>query len=56
MAYRATSALGPGGTFQTVTLDIQGGLIGGIYFTRNPDKLERMATLFGGAAGAPMLH
>lgn len=49
-------SLEPGGTFQTVALDIQGGLIVGIYFTRNPDKLERMARLFGGAAGAPVPH
>ncbi|ARO57111.1 RNA polymerase sigma factor [Methylorubrum extorquens] len=49
-------SLEPGGTLQTVALDIQGGLIVGIYFTRNPDKLERMARLFGGAAGAPMRH
>lgn len=49
-------SLEPVGTLQTVALDIQGGLIVGIYFTRNPDKLERMARLFGGAAGAPMRH
>ena len=49
-------SLEPGGTFQTVALDIQGGLIVGIYFTRNPDKLQRMAMLFGGAAGALTPH
>lgn len=49
-------SLEPGGTFQTVALDIEGGLIVGIYFTRNPDKLERMAKLFGGSAGAPTPH
>ena len=49
-------SLEPGGTHQTVALDIQGGLIVGIYFTRNPDKLQRMARLFGGAAGAPTPH
>ena len=39
---------------QTVALDIQGGLIVGIYFTRNPDKLQKMAVSFGGLPGAPM--
>ncbi|MGU3340693.1 sigma-70 family RNA polymerase sigma factor [Methylobacterium mesophilicum] len=46
----------PGGMLQTVALDIQGGMIVGIYFTRNPDKLQRMAMSFGGAAGAPTPH
>ncbi|MGU3360475.1 sigma-70 family RNA polymerase sigma factor [Methylobacterium sp. M6A4_1b] len=41
------------GTYQTVALDIEDGLIIGIYFTRNPDKLERMAKLFGGVSGVP---
>ncbi|GJE45799.1 sigma-70 family RNA polymerase sigma factor [Methylobacterium soli] len=49
-------SLEPGGTLQTVALDIEDGLIVGIYFTRNPDKLERMARLFGGATGAAMPH
>lgn len=44
----------PGGMLQTVALDIQGGLIVGIYFTRNPDKLQKMAVSFGGLPGAPM--
>jgi len=46
----------PGGMLQTVALDIQGGMIVGIYFTRNPNKLQRMAMSFGGAAGAPTPH
>ncbi|KNY21029.1 sigma-70 family RNA polymerase sigma factor [Methylobacterium sp. ARG-1] len=46
-------SLEPGGTLQTVALDIEGGLIVGIYFTRNPDKLHRMAQRFGGTTGAP---
>ncbi|WP_264048886.1 sigma-70 family RNA polymerase sigma factor [Methylobacterium flocculans] len=46
----------PGGMLQTVALDIQGGMIVGIYFIRNPDKLQRMALSFGGAAGAPTPH
>ncbi|MGU3362960.1 sigma-70 family RNA polymerase sigma factor [Methylobacterium sp. M6A4_1b] len=41
------------GTYQTVALDIEDGLIVGIYFTRNPEKLERMAKLFGGVSGVP---
>ncbi|GJD42561.1 ECF RNA polymerase sigma factor SigJ [Methylobacterium cerastii] len=47
-------SLEPGGMLQTVALDIQGGLIVGIYFTRNPDKLQKMAVSFGGLPGAPM--
>ena len=49
-------SLEPGGMLQTVALDIQGGLIVGIYFTRNPDKLERLARRFGGAAEALSPH
>lgn len=49
-------SLEPGGMLQTVALDIQNGLIVGIYFTRNPDKLQRMAMLFGGAPGTPTPH
>ncbi len=44
-------SLEPGGTLQTVALDIQGGLIVGIYFTRNPDKLARLAEPFDGMVG-----
>ncbi|GJE58105.1 sigma-70 family RNA polymerase sigma factor [Methylobacterium trifolii] len=46
----------PGGMLQTVALDIQGGQIVGIYFTRNPDKLQRMAISFGGAVETPTPH
>jgi RNA polymerase sigma-70 factor (ECF subfamily) len=49
-------SLEPGGMLQTVALDIQGGLIVGIYFTRNPDKLQRMARSFGGAVETPTPH
>ncbi len=49
-------SLEPGGMLQTVALDIQGGLIVGIYFTRNPDKLQRMAKLFGGSETVPTPH
>ncbi|MHC2017072.1 sigma-70 family RNA polymerase sigma factor [Methylobacterium sp. WCS2018Hpa-22] len=49
-------SLEPGGMLQTVALDIQAGLIVGIYFTRNPDKLQRMAMRFGGMPGAPVSH
>ncbi|MGH6763160.1 MAG: sigma-70 family RNA polymerase sigma factor [Phyllobacterium sp.] len=34
-----------GGTFQTTALDIQDGLITGIYVTRNPDKLKHLLHL-----------
>ncbi|KQP80291.1 sigma-70 family RNA polymerase sigma factor [Methylobacterium sp. Leaf117] len=47
-------SLEPGGMLQTVALDIQGGLIVGIYFTRNPDKLQKMAVSFGELPEAPM--
>lgn len=46
-------SLEPGGTFQTVALAIEGGRIVDIYFTRNPDKLARMVTLYGGATSTP---
>jgi RNA polymerase sigma-70 factor (ECF subfamily) len=46
----------PGGMLQTVALDIQGGQIVGIYFTRNPDKLQHMAISFGGAVETPTPH
>ncbi|WP_232628694.1 sigma-70 family RNA polymerase sigma factor [Methylobacterium sp. Leaf118] len=46
----------PGGLLQTVALEIEGGLIAGIYITRNPDKLQRWAARFGAGAGAPASH
>lgn len=42
-------SLEPGNAFQTVALEIENGLIVGIYFTRNPDKLARLVERFGGA-------
>ncbi|WP_019905751.1 sigma-70 family RNA polymerase sigma factor [Methylobacterium sp. 77] len=49
-------SLEPGGMLQTVALDIQGGLIVGIYFTRNPDKLARLAEKFDGTVGTKAPH
>ncbi|GLS43787.1 sigma-70 family RNA polymerase sigma factor [Methylobacterium brachythecii] len=46
----------PGGTFQSVALEIENGLIVGIYFTRNPDKLERLVEAFGGGAAGATSH
>ena len=45
-------SLEPGNAFQTVGLEIENGLIVGIYFTRNPDKLARLVERFGGSASA----
>lgn len=41
----------PSGLPQTVALEIERGLIVGIYFTRNPDKLARMVRPFDGTHG-----
>lgn len=49
-------SLEPGNAFQTVALEIENGLIVGIYFTRNPDKLARLVERFGGGAAAPTAH
>ncbi|WP_423794581.1 sigma-70 family RNA polymerase sigma factor [Methylobacterium durans] len=49
-------SLEPGGTYQTVALEIEHGLIVGLYFTRNPDKLRRLVDLFGGDAATPTAH
>ncbi len=49
-------SLEPGNAFQTVALEIENGLIVGIYFTRNPDKLGRLVERFGAAAASPMTH
>ena len=46
----------PGNAFQTVALEIENGLIVGIYFTRNPDKLERLVQRFGPHAASPSAH
>ncbi len=45
-------SLEPGNAFQTVALEIENGLIVGIYFTRNPDKLARLVERFGDGASA----
>ncbi|GBD49841.1 sigma-70 family RNA polymerase sigma factor [Methylopila sp. Yamaguchi] len=49
-------SLEPSGAFQTVALEIENGLIVGIYFTRNPDKLERLIERFGRDAAWRTTH
>ncbi|MFE1599440.1 sigma-70 family RNA polymerase sigma factor [Methylobacterium sp. ID0610] len=49
-------SLEPGGTYQTVALEIEDGLVVGVYFTRNPDKLRRLVDVFGGRAATPTAH